>query len=408
MTLQVSYMGTKREIAPLVAGLVADAPEGPLLDLFCGICTIGTAIAPTREIWCNDAQFFAAAIAKAFFASRSLPPQFETAADSAYVYYRHNKEALELRTERYLYQEDSALQGADIEVLSRLYVTIPTTTISVDAEIERSTMVHCRHAFPYRLFTITYAGSYLGLRQAIEIDSIRYAIDSLYRLSTIDKDTRRWMCLALCQALCKVSTTTGHFAQPLFPKISNARRFIVTRCRSAWSEWLRALNSLTPFGSASWRQRNRTFCGDALQLLSHLASEGARPAVVYADPPYTKDQYSRYYHMYETLLYYDYPKVSGIGRCRSDRFVSRFSLPREAMAAFDELINASAQLEAMFILTYPVGGLMRDSVSHIPSMLQKRFSTHRVVQFVPRLHSSMGGSKGIEKCPAQEVLYVAH
>jgi adenine-specific DNA-methyltransferase len=177
MTLQVSYMGTKREIAPLVAGLVADAPEGPLLDLFCAICTIGTAIAPTRQIWCNDAQFFAASIAKAFFASRSLPPQFETAADFAYVYYRHNKEVLELRTEHYLYQEDSALQVADIELLSRLCAIIPTTTTSRDVEIERSTIVHCRHAFPYRLFTIIYAGSYLGLRQAIEIDSIRYAID---------------------------------------------------------------------------------------------------------------------------------------------------------------------------------------------------------------------------------------
>ena len=30
-----------------------------------------------------------------------------------------------------------------------------------------------------------------------------------------------------------------------------------------------------------------------------------RPAIIYADPPYTDDQYSRFYHLYETALLYD-------------------------------------------------------------------------------------------------------
>ena len=81
-----------------------------------------------------------------------------------------------------------------------------------------------------------------------------------------------------------------------------------------------------PIGSAGWRSRNRVFAQDANSLLAELCHLPDRPAVIYADPPYTDDQYSRYYHLYETLLYYDYPEALGTGRYRPDRFRSQYSL----------------------------------------------------------------------------------
>jgi len=46
-------------------------------------------------------------------------------------------------------------------------------------------------------------------------------------------------------------------------------------------------------------KQNRVEVSDALSLLK--SSRVSSVTAVYADPPYTKDQYSRYYHVYETM-----------------------------------------------------------------------------------------------------------
>lgn len=84
------------------------------------------------------------------------------------------------------------------------------------------------------------------------------------------------------------------------------------RRRSVWEEFLGALARLAAFGSQVWRAGNRAFQADALSLLRDR-ERLADVRLVYADPPYTSDQYSRYYHIYETLILYDYPAARGRG-----------------------------------------------------------------------------------------------
>ncbi len=79
--LQVSYMGTKQSIASRVADVIADSPPGPLLDLFSGMCAIGSAVAPSRQVWCNDVQVFASTVARAFFAFPAAPIHFDNVAE---------------------------------------------------------------------------------------------------------------------------------------------------------------------------------------------------------------------------------------------------------------------------------------------------------------------------------------
>ena len=45
---------------------------------------------------------------------------------------------------------------------------------------------------------------------------------------------------------------------------------------------------------------------------------------IYIDPPYTNAHYSRFYHIPETLVLYDYPEIEFSGRYRTDRFQSGF------------------------------------------------------------------------------------
>ena len=109
---------------------------------------------------------------------------------------------------------------------------MPNVATCNQLEHERQHLAVHPLEFPYRLFSITYSGSYLGLHQCIQIDSIRHAIDILYHQEIVDENQRRWLCLALCQAMSKVATTTGHFAQYLRIKEKTCRRFVAQRRRS--------------------------------------------------------------------------------------------------------------------------------------------------------------------------------
>ena len=89
-----------------------------------------------------------------------------------------------------------------------------------------------------------------------------------------------------------------------------------------------------------------------------LYKRNERPAIIYADPPYTSDHYSRYYHLYETLLLYDYPSSEATGRYRPDRFFSRYSIKTEVEAAMDRLIADCAKIGSRLVLSYPERGLL--------------------------------------------------
>jgi adenine-specific DNA-methyltransferase len=131
------------------------------------------------------------------------------------------------------------------------------------------------------------------------------------------------------------------------------------------------------------------------------------PAIVYADPPYTNDQYSRYYHVYETIILYDYPTISGKARYRDGRFVSRFSLKAEVHQSILDLAARVSALGSDLILSYPENGLLKSSRSIIPSILSSTFKGGVDVIEIPSQHSTMGGSKGHAKQDVTEVLFVA-
>ena len=400
-------MGTKRTIAARVAAVIEEAPSGPLLDLFSGVCAIGSAVAPSRQIWCNDVQVFASMVAKAFFTSPTLPIHFDDAAEAAHGPFLENSQALGKRFASALREEEKALQSEDIERIKLLESAMPNVASSGSLERERARLAKNPTEVPYRLFTITFSGGYLGFGQSIQVDSIRYAVDLLLDARRLDEHQHRWMCLALCQAVSKVSTTTGHFAQYMRVKEKTQRRFLAQRSRSVWREWLRAIFEFSPIGTPVWRSQNRVFMGDAAELLQVLCERGERPAVVYADPPYTSDHYSRYYHLYETLLLYDYPPSEAAGRYRPDRFFSSYSIKTEVETAMDRLIADCAKIGSRLVLSYPERGLIPDSQNAITTLIRKHFGSACSVVRFNHSHSSLGGSNGREKYRVKELIFTA-
>lgn len=400
-------MGTKRILAPQLANVIGESPPGPLLDLFSGICAIANAVGSSRQIWCNDVQLFASSIASTLFVSPPLTLSSDQAADAAHKFYENNCTALRDRFKAHLKDEDRALQSENICQIKSLEHNSPNIATEWSLDCERAWLAKKPNIFPYRLFSLSYSGAYFGIHQCIEIDSIRYAINMLREFGEIDEDQHRWMCISLCQAMSKVSTTTGHFAQYMRINENNAKRFIKQRSRSIWREWLRAMFEISPIGSKEWRSRNRVFSQDANLLLQSLKSNGQSPAVIYADPPYTEDQYSRYYHLYETLLYYDYPSSFGNGRYRPNRFRSKYSLKTQVRSVLDSLISDCAQLGSRLILSYPEHGLVPNSKNFLVSLLRKYFGKSYSAITLEHYHSSLGGSKGREKYRVNELIYVA-
>jgi len=405
MPLGVSYMGTKRALADVVAQQVATSRPGALLDVFAGMCSVGSAVGHVRPVWSNDLQLFAASVSQAFFCSMKMPPTAERAAILTNNSYSLNRTALRDAYAASLERETSAYSAGCHASIALFEDDIPRQpTLHGD---DNSSNVQLSHHFPYALFSSIFAGSYLGMTQCIEVDSIRFSIDHARRCNTLSDEGHQWLLLALAKAISRCATSTGHFAQPLRPKSGNVSRYIRQRTRSIWTEWLTAVASLCPLGSSQWRSHNRSFRGDATTLLGTLQKVGG-PAVVYADPPYTNDQYSRYYHLYETLIMYDYPTSSGVGRYRPDRAVSRFSLKGHVSSAIEGLINAVASLGADMVMSYPANGLLAKSADIIPDMMADKFRRVAIPIELKHVHSTMGGSKGEAQNDVTEIVYKAY
>jgi adenine-specific DNA-methyltransferase len=397
-------MGTKRALATTVAKEVAASRVGPFLDLFAGMCSVGSVVGTSRAVWNNDLQRFASTVANAFFCATEAPPVALDIFPSLRADFMKNITALkEIEIEDFQ-AESAALQSCSVCDLLEFNAKMAKRATSAEINEQRASR-RSRFSFPFALFTWNFAGSYLGLSQCMEVDSVRYALDNQAKVGTLTTAAHEWLCLALARAVSRCSTSTGHFAQPLTPKSSNIDRYIRQRRRSVWSEWFDTIDTLQPLGNSRWRATNKAMCSEAVHLVQKWT--GPTPGVVYADPPYTNDQYSRYYHLYETLLLYDYPVAQGIGRYREDRKISSFSMKAGVTNAFEEMISGVASMRSDLVVSYPVNGLLANSRERIPDMLRRHFKSVYEPIELSHSHSTMGGSKGPAASVVTEVIYRA-
>jgi len=395
LSLGISYMGTKRNLVPDLQGIISSCRRGVFLDVFSGMCSVGRAVAPERQVWSNDLQAFSQLVASTYFCTRDTPlSRFEALGRTA-AQRRLKVDELSASFSSLVAAEQRAIELSDVDALAAMF----QQSVSAAHALDPTSLGN------YDLFTRRYAGTYFGYQQTIEIDSIRFAIDRLRDESQVTTDQWQVMLVALCIALSRCSNSTGHFAQALYPKSQNVKKVITKRRRSLTSEWLAAIADISPIGNPFWRSGNRAFRKDATDILYFLREFKTFPSVVYADPPYTKDQYSRYYHVYETAVLYDYPQCSGVGLYRPDRAKSPFSLASKVEEAMDQLIMAVAQIGSCFVLSYPQDGLLNNSTSVIPRMIKEHFGRRPDHFCLPHQHSTMGASKGATTNNVTEIIY---
>lgn len=235
----------------------------------------------------------------------------------------------------------------------------------------------------YHFFTETYADTYFSPDQCRAIDDLRYAIGlSAHRYRAALYLT------ALIYAMCYVQSTPGHFAQFLpavHPRVQPLRRLDVT---AAFLAKCRDFEGLVfgPYSSRATRM-------DYRRLLREAEAYGLSEArVVYVDPPYSAEQYSRFYHLLETMVLYDRPLVDHRARYRRKRFKSGFcrrsAVADDFRAVFGGIARSCSR--AAVVVSYGSQGLL--PIEQVAALAREVYAAVDVHER-PHAHSTLGKGK---------------
>jgi hypothetical protein len=374
--------GSKERLTDFLYGVaVASLPRGaPVLDLMAGTGIVSRKYAARHPVTANDANPYAALLTRA--QGISLDPNGVAGVMHRLTpYFDANLDGLHRLVASSLEEEAAFLHGdCDIATLAAYASFCSRMVLPPDAPPPAGS--------PHQLCTARYANAYFGIAQAAEIDSLRAAIES-----TLARDPPMHdLCLAaLVIAVCTCNSGP-HFAQPRkIASLRALREIIERRARSVFWEFELALQRLAarqplamPFGpvtAVDWRKALDAFV---------VNLGGARPAAVYLDPPYSKLQYSRYYHVLNVLIAYDYPPCEGMGRYppRAQRFSSRFEYqPRAAERELTEVFVRCSTAGLHLMLSYGDRGFL--PIADLIETMTKHF--RRVDVFFDRLrHHSQG------------------
>lgn len=445
------YMGVKTRVLPnfLDEVLADEAPRGAtVVDLMSGSAAVAAHCANRYRVYANDVQRYAQVISSSLIEHDPLRKSgflesidARSALDSAFSsnlralekLYSRALEAEESLLKRYASGDESDQWCADY----RQFLNQPRSVYAATGQKGRAS-----HGGPYEeaqallsdesiaayrldpsrrpacLTTAYYANIYFGLRQSIVIDSLRAAIEDLPGSSIHAKETRTHYLSALLHVASISTSGTSHFAQPRHTtkdselKALAARRTIdIFERFQSWSLEIAAKVRETTHLSG-----NQTFSAPYREF---IIDGGQGPELrfpgpvdlVYLDPPYTADHYSRFYHVLEVLARHDYPELDrdasgSVLRGRypklAGRFQSEFCLKTRVEEEFRTVVHATAGAGAKLVISYasPTGLLLKEYVRRFPEkdpverlrqLCGERYETVRVER-MPLMHSGQGDS----------------
>lgn len=408
---RIRYMGNKQQLAGEVAVFCESLNRRRrLVDLFGGMGSVaGAAAASGRTVWVNDVQEYAQLATRCLIASSEEPPGVDVVRRVLLPAYRANLAALRERYASALRAEQRVLRSGDLGELRRLHEAWRHAGNDESIASEVSLLRERGPDGPARMAVLLFAWGYFGLRQAAELDSIRYAIDDARTRDALSDDAADWLRLAVLQTASRIASAPGHFAQYLRPTSdAGAMRILAARRRPTWDSLLGDINAIRPYGNSRWRTRNRVLGHDALAIWPQLDALGVGPAIYYADPPYSKEHYSRYYHVLETLTRYDYPDAVGAGRYRPDRFRSTFAVKTEVLGSIRTIAAEVAERAGVLLLSYPSTGLMTARLGIDPiALLSEYFDNVSLAIRRASRHSTLGGRHGAADQDVVEYVWAA-
>jgi len=371
----IHYLGSKLRIVDFIQSAIdsVDSTGGYVCDLFAGSGTVSKYLSNTRPVISVDVQEYSRVICSALLNPSGKPHQFDNFVDICEKSERLKQ--LCWAFEPLIDYESSCIRSALEGDASFLCELIENGSIisfeqgfgkqcSPDlfnglkkANIRLSELNFLEG--PEALVVRYYGGLYFSYKQALQLDVL------LEEISKSPKEFRDTLLAVTLSTASEIVNTVGkQFAQPIKPMKSDGtpKKHIgkkVHRDRSidvfwAFRDWLECY-----IMQLRTKYLHKVYKMDYLDALDRINED---VKVVYADPPYTRDHYSRFYHVLETICLRDNPKISTTfingktnisrGIYRQNRHQSPFCIISKAASAFEGLFKKVRDLDASLVLSY--------------------------------------------------------
>ena len=207
-------------------------------------------------------------------------------------------------------------------------------------------------------------------------------LDALQVALPIENPQRHVALASLLFAASNCAASPGHTAQPFQATATAMPHLLTAWAKDPFEHCLKALYQICPRFS---NVVGEAFVADVFDVVAELRETD----LVFLDPPYSAVQYSRFYHVLETLARGSCSSVEGAGRYppRSERPQSSFCLTTQAAASLGNLLKGISERGTTVILTFPANkssnGLRGGEVMRIASeyfkmekqIIQSKFST---------------------------------
>jgi adenine-specific DNA methylase len=433
----IHYLGSKLRLINLICDIIdkVDPGGGPVCDLFAGSGTVSRALSNNRDVIAVDIQEYSRVLCSALLQPPSLG---EDAIDRFMKSVRSSEHAEELswavkplvdyEANCFNHAIDGNLEplcdfleyGSLIAWDQNACGSTDTLLHAALADTSARLQKACLINNPRALATRYFGGIYFSFSQASQIDML---LEAISLLPLTQKDS---FVAALLSTASEVVNTIGkQFAQPIRPRSSDGKPKsnlfrLVTRDRfvdviKVYENWLTRYLSIPKTGRS-----HRIIRKDFAESLEDLAGT---VGVIYADPPYTRDHYSRFYHVLETLCFRDSPTISTVrvngrdqisrGMYRVERHQSPFCIKSQAPDAFSTLFSKAHPLGVPLVLSYSPyqkesGARPRlMTIRQIVDLAKKLFTTVEVIPAGRIAHNKLNNSeKNVRASYDAEVLVI--
>lgn len=383
----INYLGSKLRLLDFLEEQVENiTPKGAAVcDLFAGSGCVSYRLSQQYAVHACDIQHYSKVICSAMLQHHTITPSFvsDLISDIEHSEFNVLKEAFA----PLIQLEETAISDKQLEILTQIIESGSLEVYRLEHKqsiLSPTQLCVIQNLTNYNLMgkesviSRYYGGVYFSYKQAVQVDIILSTIRKIN-----DRTNKNLFLAALLSTVSDIAVTVGkHFAQPIKARDSKGNIKPLVYNKSVKDKMIDVLNLfiewVNKYLSLSQTDFTHTVSQcDYMECLNNLPSD---VSTIYADPPYTRDHYSRFYHVLETIAIDDIPEISTVtmngethisnGIYRNDRHQSPFCVKSKASKAFEEMFSCIAHSKRNLLLSYSPYDESKGSHPRVVTMLQ--------------------------------------
>lgn len=362
----IKYMGSKRKLLKYLGESINEIYEGEgICDLFAGSSILSGSLGHSITMHSNDIQHYSAILSKTYLGNYNWS-EYQGLIDEVVELAQQYVNKIQNLYPQLVFEYDTELSLSEFNKQEQQQQAL------IDFNFED---------LDFHLFIKNYSGTYWSFEQCSWIDALRKVAETYS-----DTPVYYPIISSLMFAMAYNAQSTGHYAQYRDANnIVSMKDIIIYRKKKIIPYFKKKLKELIE--TTGKNTLNHTVTALDYRECLDMIDTGT---IVYADPPYAFVHYSRFYHVLETLVKYDYPQVLYKGRYRTDRHQSPFCKRSEVKNAFKILFRKIKKKKAKLVLSYSNSGMisLEKIISIAEVALGKDYKV--VLKAVDYTHSTMG------------------